>query len=494
MHLRQVRFGMLPRRIANRVATNGLASSSACLAMPSTLSRGPAQIAPMFATVAAQQVRFQADSVIGTDKGTMTVDAVWALWNEGNLFSMNIAQLHAFLQSQSVQFEQGSKKAALIRQVEEFLQKRDSEAKGGSAGGGTKDQYGNWQEGQPQQETLLDLASAGFYENQASMAPKAFQLLVGGNSCDLVVSRVNTTSFPGYPASTECYTLSGAVAELAVRARYSKALQWCVMNIRNLGINGEFCVDFGKIILKDEIIRKNRRIVSGWTLQQRAQLGEPYHWISHVPSGAEADIAAFIAKEEFVPVGERPGIPLHSFETTVKRKKDSVTFDIDPEGKVLAGHESWYAIQRSHMISQIGGQDVRLQLRTRNPLRPQEMDTVRKIKILDISGDVVNSSLPAEMGQVVYTSENRVTIWEKQGANGVVYLLKKIDREPLIITKTEDEDPRVEYSITTTIPNCDLNWFANDLFDLSTRFANVLTPHFVSEFGTEVKPIAFENE
>eukprot|EP00758_Cryptobia_borreli_P000475 Tbor_TRINITY_DN1129_c0_g1::TRINITY_DN1129_c0_g1_i1::g.15555::m.15555 len=445
------------------------------------------------------QVRFETTSgkTIGSDVEAMTVEKVWALWNEGNLFSMNLSQLHSFLNSQNITFDQGSKKAALIRQVEEFLQARDSEQKGGaSGGGGQQDQYGRWQGGsQPQQEVLLDLKSAAFYENQASMAPKAFQLLVHGNNCDLVVSRVNTTSFPGFPSSTECYTLSGAIADLAIRARFSKALQWCVMNIRNLSIQGEFAVDFGKMILKEEILRKKRRLVSGWTLQQRAQLNDPYHWISTVSKDSTADFEALLEKEKFVRVENNKGQPAQYFDVHIRRKADTIHLELDTNGNPLSGHEMWYPIQRSHILSQIGGQDVRLQLRTRNPLPNNHLEVVRRKKVLEISGESVNPCLPAEMGQVTYTSENRVRCWEKKGDKGIVYTLRQIERDPLVITNEEDNDPRFEVLLTTVVPvNVDMNWFANDLFDLSKRMADVLTPHFISTYGTEVKPITIESD
>lgn len=340
----------------------------------------------------------------------------------------------------------------------------------------------------------MDLKQAGFYDSPLAMAPKAFQLLVGGNTCDLVVARVNTTSFPGFPSSTECYTLTGAVADLALRARYSKALQWCVMNAVNLNLPpGEFSVDFGKMVFKPEVIRKNRKIVSGWTLQQRAQLGEPYTWVS--TASAEADLGAFLEKEGFKPAAVK-GTPPKYFDCHVRRgqRNDIICLEMDESGKTQTGAMPWYPLQSAHVLHKTGGQDVRLQLRTRIPLTPQELTAVRSMTILKVTDDEVTSALAPEMGQVVYTAENEVTAWERRNDKGIVYTLRQVKRTPLIVTKAEDEDPRVEYVLSCGVPQVDLNWFANDLYDMSQRFAEALSPSFISEFGTEVKPIDLDTE
>lgn len=441
--------------------------------------------------------RYQGNvAAAGQAQTTLTIEAVWSLWNEGNLFSMNIAQLHQFLQSQNVSYDENSKKAALIRQVEDLLQARDTQAKGGQPGGRQEGgQHGQWQNGgQQQQETLMDLKQAGFYESPLAMAPKAFQLLVGGNTADLVVARVNTTSFPGFPSSTECYTLTGAVSDLALRARYSKALQWCVMNVLNLNLPpAEFAVDFGKMVFKPEIIRKQRKIVSGWTLQQRAQLGEPFTWVS--TTSANANLSEFLAKEGFKSVPVR-GTPPKYFDCHVRRgqRNDIICLEMDESGKAQTGNMPWYALQSAHVLHKTGGQDARLQFRTRIPLSPQELNAVRGMAILKVTEEEVTSALPPERGQVVYTSENEVTMWEKRNDKGIVYTLKQIKRTPLIVLKAEDEDPRIEYVLGTTIPQCDMNWFANDLYDLSQRLAEALSPSFIAEFGTEVKPVDLDAE
>ena len=498
---------MLSRRLT-RFATSGVASavaasvsvgsSSALMTSSSSVSASANVAARSFSAPSSVLVtarRAQGNvAAAGQNAAALSVEAVWSLWNEGNLFSMNIAQLHAFLQSQNVVFDHNSKKAGLVRQVEELLQARDNQSKGGGQGG-QHGGHGNWQQGgQQQAETLMDLKQAGFYDSPLAMAPKAFQLLVGGNTCDLVVARVNTTSFPGFPSSTECYTLTGAVADLALRARYSKALQWCVMNAVNLNLPpGEFSVDFGKMIFKPEVIRKNRRIVSGWTLQQRSQLGEPFTWVS--AASAEANLAAFLEKEGFAPAAVK-GTPPKYFDCHVRRgqRNDIICLEMDESGKTQAGAMPWYPLQSAHVLHKSGGQDVRMQLRTRIPLTPQELTAVRGLQILKVTEDEVTSALAPEMGQVIYTAENEVTAWERRGDKGILYTLKQIKRTPLIVTKAEDEDPRVEYVLSCGVPQVDLNWFANDLYDLSQRFAEALTPSFIAEFGTEVKPIDLDAE
>jgi len=167
------------------------------------------------------QSSFSGPSVtVGTSQPQrLTYEHVWGLWNEGNLFSMPVAQMQDFLREAGVPTDPGAKKAVLVRRLEEYLHAKDkATASASSSGDGAAPvpatdsgvAYGRWNNGARQAETLLDLAQTDFYKGSANMVPKAFQLLTKGSCVEAVVSRVNTTAFPGFPANTECYTLAAS--------------------------------------------------------------------------------------------------------------------------------------------------------------------------------------------------------------------------------------------------------------------------------------------
>lgn len=71
--------------------------------------------------------------------------------------------------------------------------------------------------------------------------------------------------------------------QVALRTRMSKVLQWCILNMRNLQMDGELFVSLGKLILDPRAVHGNDEIVSTYTIQQRLQLQQPYTWVASVP-------------------------------------------------------------------------------------------------------------------------------------------------------------------------------------------------------------------
>ncbi|KAG8345120.1 hypothetical protein ERJ75_000238200 [Trypanosoma vivax] len=423
----------------------------------------------------------------------VTPEKVWALWNEGNLFSLSLAQLQGFLSRCGVRTDPAAKKAAVVRQVEEYLHAKDAATKGGSQqppsqapqqGSG----FGHWNQASVMQpETLLDLAQAGFYEGAANMAPKAFQLLVSKTAPDVVVSRVNTTAFPGFPSNTECYTLSASEKDVAIRSRYSKVLQWCCLNMSNLQMDGELHVDFGKLLLKPSVMRKNRRIVSSYTLQQRLQVNHPYTWVSIVPESCISKIEEQILKPEgFMPIGKGSQL---TYSSTVKRAKDQLHIELDNKGKVLSVNSSWVNLQTA-WHTRARGPDIRLLLRSRPAVRQQDVSLYASLPIIKLADDDVSDALPSEHGQLVYVSEDETRLFERFSDRGVKITVREVKRQPLIILRDDEEDPRVEYSISASIPAnaakaTDVRAVGLFAFELAGRLADVVTEDFVKEYGCE---------
>lgn len=394
----------------------------------------------------------------------VTYEHVWSLWNEGNLFSLQLAQMRDFLASAGIATDPTAKKAAVVRRLEEYLQTKDkmnaaaggdtktaaaaAAAAAGSAVQGGQD-YGNWAtSGAAQPETLLDLAQAGFYQGSATMVPRAFQLLTVGSSAEAVVSRVNTAAFPGFPSNTECYTLSNSDAEGALQARYSKVLQWCLLNMSNLRMDGELSVEVGKLLLTSTALRHNERVVSAYTLQQRLQLTKPYTWVSTVPESAISVVESFLAEKGFALVSKTPRL---TYDGTIKRANDNLQLVLDEQMKVDGVYGEWVDVQTAFCTS-LERPDLRVLLRSRPPVSAQDRETYTRTPVIELADDDVNDVLPPEHGQLIYLSENETRHFERLNAKGIAVVVREIKRQPLIVLRDDEEDARVEYRISVDIP------------------------------------------
>ncbi|CAJ1024610.1 hypothetical protein, conserved [Leishmania lindenbergi] len=386
-------------------------------------------------------------------------EEVWQLWNEGNLFSLHVAQMRDFLADVGITVDPTAKKAAVVRRMEAYLHDKDSsEQRGGAAaavgaakGAGKEGEqgYGNWAgAGATQPETLLDLAQAGFYQGTANMVPKAFQLLTTGSCAEAVVSRVNTSTFPGFPANTECYTLSSSDATGALQTRYSKVLQWCLLNMNNLRMDGELTVELGKLLLTPAAMRYGEAVVSVYTLQQRLQLTKPYTWVSTAPESAIPLVDAFLTERGFQPVRKNARL---TYEGGIKRAKDKLEVVLNDQMKVEGVYGEWVDVQTAFCTS-VEKPDCRILLRSRPAVSAQDRETYTRIPVIELADDDVNDVLPPENGQLVYLSENETRHFERLNDKGIAIAVRETKRQPLIVLRDEEEDPRLEYQISVTIP------------------------------------------
>lgn len=456
----------------------------------------------------------------------VSLERVWTLWNEGNLFSLSVSEMVQFLTSVGMQApnsEAEMRKSSVVRRIEEYLHARDSGAIGGAdstannsagAGGGASSSragasalssyslpssqhhqhhqqqaYGRWSTSTIPPETLLDLAQSGFYEGNANMAPKAFQLLPEGSAADVVISRVNTIAFPGFPANTECYTLTAADAAVALQARFSKVLQWCFINMSNLQMDGELSATFGKLLVQPSAAtRQSEAAVSSYTLQQRMQLNHPYTWVTALPESAVDRAEQFITGEGFAPVGKSSKL---TYEGTIRRAKDQLHVELDEQGKLLSVQGEWVPLQTVYHTHSVGP-DVRLLLRSRAPVRRQDVEVFRSTPIIALSSDDVNDVLPPEHGQLTYLSENETKRFEKVNEKGIVIVVTEVKRQPLIVLHDHEEDMRVEFSVSVLIPATagggrsaalDVRAVGLEMFELADRFAREMKGSFDEAFG-----------
>lgn len=445
-------------------------------------------------------LRFQSagapeDLIRGTpDEATVTFAEVWSLWNEGNLFSLSVAQMQAFLTAEGVPPDPTLKKAGVVRRLEELLHQREKAgapaAAGAAAGAGEAGAYGRWDRAPSPPETLLDLAQSGFYDGAVSMAPRAFQLLLEGSATDAAVVRLPTAGFPGFPATTECYTLVGSDGAAAAQVRFSRVLQWCYLNMSNLQMDGELTLSLGKLVLEPRVARRGETILSAYALQQRLQLTNPYLFVSAVPDRAVPAAEAFLAREGFTAAA---GAAQLTYEGTVKRARDQLELVLDhTSGALVSLGNEWVALQTSHFTRR-AGPDVRLQLRSRAPPRGADLDTFRAVPVIRLEADDITDVLPPEHGQLVYLSENETRRFQKAlPAAGLTVTVTEVKRQPLIILRDDEEDARVEYSVSVSIPaqaaggggaGLDIRAVGNELVQLADRFAAELKDIYVEDFG-----------
>eukprot|EP00796_Vickermania_ingenoplastis_P010217 gene10217-7161_t len=438
--------------------------------------------------------RCQSGPTIKQSAEPVKFEQVWQLWNEGNLFSLSVREMADFLQRAGVSVDPGERKAGMVRRLEEYLHQHDGKKAGGAggkAGAGTGgDDYGRLNGASAAPETLLDLSQSGFYEGAANMAPKAFQLLVEGSVLDAVVSRLNTTSFPGFPANTECYTLTNSPADVSLRSRFSKVLQWCALNMHNLQMDGELHISLGKLLLEPSTVVGGERVVSAYTLQQRLQLHQSYNWVSALPPSAVPVAESFLEAEGFTAVTPSADV---TYEGFVKRAADRLHVELDNKGQLTGLHAEWVHLQTAHQTHR-EGPDVRLLLRSRPPANKKDMDTFQGLKIVELTDDDVSDALPPEHGQLVYLSENVTKRFERVTERGVVIAVTQIHRQPLIVLHDDEEDPRVEFHITVQVPAASSNKPFNirgvglDMFDLAAKFREAVKAPFTAE-QTDKQPL-----
>ena len=178
------------------------------------------QATPAISAVTFASTRGLASEALSkTDDGKVvaapSMDRVWELWSEGNLFALPIAELQAFLREQKVPVDLTWKKTTLVKQVEELVGKQKNTgrnvkditpvsglAKTAEGPGGAlnpADVYGELAgDGILESQTFVDVQQSGLYTGADAMGPiipRAFQLMHESICPDVLLSRINTSAF-----------------------------------------------------------------------------------------------------------------------------------------------------------------------------------------------------------------------------------------------------------------------------------------------------------
>jgi hypothetical protein len=349
---------------------------------------------------------------------------------------------------------------------------------------------------------LLDLSASGFYsqnaaDTTAASVPKAFQLFSGASSPDLILSRVNTTSFPGFAANAECFTFTGADAAQSTKSRYSKTTQWSILNARHLRLSAEITADLGKLILRNDIVKKGRYVVSSFALQQRVQ-HTPNLWVSATASkavdgGSNCAIERVLRAHGFsVPTNKTV-----SFEAKIRRKSDVVVAELNDKGATTGLFSAYTNIQTAYWVSpQPAGQDVRFLVRSRRAIEPEVAAEymVGGAPILDVASDEAKSLLKPNLGEIVFASENLTRVFVKK-FDAYTINVTECSRQPLIISREEEDGVRTEVTVSVEVPSVhtetkfDLNVVTSSVYDLATEMAKEFNSDFVSEFNLNAEPV-----
>ena len=380
---------------------------------------------------------------------------MWSLWNEGNLFSLTPGQLASFLEANGTRVKPDWKKAALVRQVEEMLAAKEeqdkskavtetTEGKGWAArveAGPAPGKKGAT--AKPKEEVLLDLQQSNFYDGDAVTAPRAFQVLVPSASPDLCVSRVNTTLPPGFPSNTECYTLNGTDAEQSILSRFRNATEFAVMNMTNLGLSGEFFIDFGKLLVKPDVVRR-KQVVSAWMLQQQLQQkGENYMWVSSLPPDPETFMIPVLQK---VGISDVKSSEVITHDVVLRRANDTLSVTLDADGKTTSVAKNWEQLLTSHLVH-AEGVDARILLRSRTKASQETINEIMQMQLLDLSQDTVTSKVPGHIGEVLYAAELETKEYTLEMPHNAIASVQMVRRTPLMIHKNEEFGERTEFTM-----------------------------------------------
>ena len=360
-------------------------------------------------------------------------------WNDGNLFALSAGSLEKYLEMEGVKFREKSAKAVLVRLCEDTLQYHEAKAAGliGQEGkaGDTKE-HGEWDKPVASSKSkFLDVAQRDFYRSAVEYAPRAFQVMPEATGSDLHVARVNTTAFPGFPSSSECYTLTPADAADSNRIRYTKTLLWGITNLRNLKAEGELTVDLGKFLLSDNIFSKpNEAVIPYWDAQQRMHAKKPHFWVSAASAGAAGDVEKYLQEKGFT-----AGAGESSFDVVIKRAKDSVHAKLDAKGAVTKVSKVRAPLQATHILRE-EGPDMRICLRNQASIGETHTEEVTKALTADAAAK--KFSVAPEAGEVTYSAANVEKSWTLSFQEGLVSL-KVIQRQRSPMT-TPFFDLRVE--------------------------------------------------
>jgi hypothetical protein len=437
--------------------------------------------------------------------------SVWGLWNEGNLFSLSVPELAAFLAKEQVEAK-ALRKSALVRQVEEIMTSfsppttRPTEDTVASitasmATDGVSyttgqadvfdeaDEYGDWG------------ADSGFEDKRGvdfmALAPNkgasqrmrgqtkgrrakeelgshAFQLLHEEVSADVSLGHFNPSKLPGCAQWTDAYSPISIKPEDGNKLAFRRAFQWSANSLWNLGLDGEINIGAGKALYKRSVAKRNRSVLPLWTCQDHLNAVHPFSWFAVAHESGIPVMEKLVADLGMTPANEAPET---SYKLNVVRARDVLDVELNKDLAPILVNKPWERIYMGHYL-RARLPDLRYLVRARRPLKKKIAETYLDTRIIQLSNDTAQSVLSPELGDVTYCCERVRRRWTAQLDSGVTMSMIETRRTPLIVERQGDDGERIEYELVASIPQqvekVDLHALADDLWARGAQMAALL--------------------
>eukprot|EP00758_Cryptobia_borreli_P011986 Tbor_TRINITY_DN5708_c1_g1::TRINITY_DN5708_c1_g1_i1::g.19959::m.19959 len=432
-----------------------------------------------------------------TESNAPSKNHVWGLWNEGNLFSLSVPELTAFLMANDKEVDPKMKKSALVREVEEIMAKEQPTVGGNetedtvasitaesttydTAGADMleeADVYGDWgaDPGFEARKELdfMELSPSRMQQHYDPLSPRAFQLLHSEATADLGLASFDPSKLPGQSKNTTSFTATSVVANDSNRIRFRRALKWAATNLWSLNMAGELNIGAGKALYWRSIAKHNRNILPVWTCQQHLYNTHPYSWFA-------------VAHEENVPDAEamakKLGMTLSqdyttSYKLLIKRSRDQLDCELNANLQCTLLQMPWDRFLVSHVLRS-SMPDLRYLIRARHPIRKRIAEPYMDIPIIRLAKESVQPVLSPELGEVLYCCERIIRKWSMTLGGNITLSLVETKRMPLIVTRDGEEGDRIEYELIVNIPSkmdgVDLGVFADEMWSYGNDFAEAL--------------------
>ncbi|KNH08540.1 mitochondrial guide RNA binding complex subunit 2 [Perkinsela sp. CCAP 1560/4] len=434
-----------------------------------------------------------------------SADRVWELWSEGNLFALSIPELTAFLKAQKVpHIDPTWRKSTLVKQVEEIVSSMRSlstrSVKGSEIAKRSGDELSASDKlGDLTTEGVFDSASSfvdvqqsGLYSGSDSMGPiipRAFQLMHASLAPDVVLSRINTSLFPGGSATLQAYTFLPTSAANSNRARFSKAFQWCVLNLWNMSMDGEMHVSLGRLLFwkgsncySTDAKTAEPRFMTLWSAQQQLQAHQPYTWLSIASEKNRADLEEYLTQNAYKRTD--PGDePVTSYRVSVKRQnREILEGEVDSDHCTTSLKPCWERFLLTFYVRD-EMPDVRIQLRARLPLKKKTGDMFSGVKLVKAARNEahVAPAIPGDLGEVVFATKRSVRTWKRTiDSLRISLLISEVSSSVAYSAnpKNMTDETRLEYEIRCMVPqqtdNVDLGAISEEVWDTVLGFSKVM--------------------
>lgn len=453
------------------------------------------------------------------DPARIAKSVVWGLWNEGNLFSLTVPEMQAFLTSVGITPDEKQKKTVLVRQMEDYMAKEqppainkeaslkedpadvlkssdatnnmeDGSASSYSSRGADlfeeSDDYGDWGV-EPNFESraehdFMALSTQGLYQDSSAepLSCRAFQLLHEGTTADVVLSKIDCSNLPG------CQSLGSNILHVhninpndANRQRFRRSFKWACQNMWHSNLDGEVNIGAGKALYWRRVARRNRNILPIWTCQEHLHTTHPYTWFAVAHETNTAAVEKFAAALGMKPTGGTAAAePVTSYKTFIKRSRDFLDVELNQQLQVTMVRKPWDRYLCAHVLRE-KMPDLRFLVRARVNIKKKVADAYYEARIIQQTADSsFVSQLPPELGDVIYTCERKIRKWSTFLPSGVKLQLVETKRTPLIVTRKEDDGDRLEYELIATVPQqgeqLDTFRVADELWKQGEDFASIL--------------------